>query len=227
MCGRFTLTSAREDLVKRFDLDELPELAPRFNIAPTQDVAVVRADVEGVRHLSMLRWGLIPFWAKDPKIGNRMINARAESVADKPAYRDCLRFRRCLVPASGFYEWGGKGAARRPYLYGIAEGGVFGIAGLWDRWRAQDGERTQSCTLITTEANSLVRPIHDRMPVILHPRDFQAWLDPENRETDWVRSLLVPCPPDWLTATAVSQHVNNVDNDDPACIEPAELPSAG
>lgn len=223
MCGRFTLASTAEDLARKFELEEAVELgAARFNIAPTQPVASVRADRDGRRALSLQRWGLIPYWAKDPRIGNRMINARAESAADKPAYRDALRRRRCLVAADGFYEWGGKGAARRAHHVTMREGEPFGIAALWERWRDPEGQWIESCVLMTTEANACVRPIHERMPVILDPRDYGRWLDPGERDAARVLPLLVPCPPDWLVATAVGRQVNDPSYDDPSCIAPVQ-----
>lgn len=222
MCGRITLSSSGRELAEKFDLEQEVELAPRYNIAPTQDVAIIRAEA-GQRTLSFARWGLIPGWAKDPSIGNRMINARCETVGTKGAFKKALRARRCIVPVSGFYEWAGEGKQRQPYLFGAADGAPFGIAGLWDHWRpAADPQASTvtSCVLITTEANAALRPIHDRMPVILSPRDHARWLDPEARDPEEAASLLVPCPPGWLDATPVSTYVNNPRNEGARCIEP-------
>ena len=225
MCGRFTLTSSGQELAENFDLAEIPELRPRFNVAPTQQVAVIRADHADEPFLAFHRWGLVPFWAKDPAIGNRMINARSETVADKPAFRAALRKRRCIVPASGFYEWGGAGKARHPHLFRMRDRAVFGIAGLWEHWSDAEGAEMLSCTLLTTNANESVRPVHLRMPVILSPTDYRTWLDPEHSDPDRVISLLVPCASDWLDDTMVGTRVNDPRYDDPSCTD-ALSPSA-
>ena len=223
MCGRFTLSRSGRELADHFELGRVPELEARYNIAPTQDVSAVRAHENGERTLDALRWGLIPHWAKDAKMGSRMINARAEGAAERPAYRDALRERRCIVAADGFYEWASprERGARRAHLFRVRGGQVFGIAGLWERWRDPDGETVLTCTLLTTEANASVRPLHDRMPVLLEPRDYGLWLDPGVRDPDRVLPLLVPCPPDWLHSTPVGPHVNDARFDDPVCVEPA------
>ncbi len=168
----------------------------------------------------MERWGLVPHWAKDPSIGNRLINARAESVATKAAFRDALRSRRCLVPADGFYEWSGHGAERRPYIFRRPDRAMIGIAGLYDRWTSEGGEVVDSCTLITTEANATLAPFHDRMPVILAPGDYARWLDRGQEEPQVLMSLLAPCPADWLDSSPVSTRINNPRNDDPDCLVP-------
>jgi putative SOS response-associated peptidase YedK len=217
MCGRFTLTSSGEQLARHFELDRTPELEPRYNIAPTQDVPVIRSG-EGGNSLSLLRWGLVPFWAKDLSIGNRMINARAESAAEKPAFRNALRERRCIVPADGFYEWAGKRGQRQPYLFQLGDGEIFGIAGLWEHWKGPD-RAVQSCTLITTEANSAISPIHHRMPAILGSGDYRRWLDPDLRDASQVLGLLAPCPPDWIRVRRVSHSVNDPRNEGPACVD--------
>lgn len=228
MCGRITLTSSARELALQFELDpaaELTPLEPRFNVAPSQDIASVREDREGRRVLSFERWGLVPHWAKDPAIGNRMINARAESVATKPAFSAALRSRRCIVPADGFYEWSGSGAERRPYIFRRPDRRMIGIAGLYERWVGEGGEVVDSCTLITTEANETLAPFHDRMPVILDPGDYACWLDRSRVEPEDVSPLLVPCPAERLESSPVSSRINNPRNDDPECLVPDPVTS--
>jgi putative SOS response-associated peptidase YedK len=237
MCGRITLTSSARELAQQFELREFElgefelgefalgaeqeaALGPRFNIAPSQDIATVRQNRSGARELSFERWGLVPHWADNPAIGNRMINARAESVASKPAFRDALRSRRCVVPADGFYEWSGTGAERRPYIFRRPDRAMIGIAGLYERWLGEGGEVVDSCTLITTEANGVLAAFHDRMPVILSPADYDRWLDRSLQEPAEVTPLLVPCPDDWLDSGPVSTRINNPRNDDPECLIP-------
>ena len=223
MCGRITLTSSARELAEQFELEpglELAPLEPRFNVAPSQDIATVRQDRDGRRVLKVERWGLVPHWAKDPAIGNRLINARAESVATKPAFRDAFRSRRCVVPADGFYEWSGRGAERRPYIFRRPDRAMIGIAGLYERWIGEGGEVVDSCTLITTEANATLASFHDRMPVILAPSDYKRWLDRGQEDPEALTSLLSPCPPDWLEASPVSTRINNPRNDDPECLVP-------
>lgn len=221
MCGRFTLTTPIETLVETFQLSSVPEeLAPRYNIAPTQPVAAVLVDEEKAQHLALLRWGLIPGWAKDPSIGNRMINARAETVAEKPAFRVAFQRRRCLVLADGFYEWQRSERGKRPMYIRLADGRPFAFAGLWEHWKGADGPPLDSCTILTTEANELMRPIHNRMPVILPPEAYDLWLDPTVRAADSLLPLLRPHPAETMRAFAVSTLVNNPANDDPRCIVP-------
>jgi putative SOS response-associated peptidase YedK len=223
MCGRYSLTTPVEGLRRVFGFLEQPNLAPRYNIAPSQEIAAVRLGEDGGRHFAWLRWGLIPSWAKDIKIGYRTINARAETAAEKPAFRAAFRKRRCLVLADGFYEWQKQDkGAKQPYRVTLAEGGPFGFAGLWESWRdPESGERIESATIVVTEANDLLRPIHDRMPVILAPADFDAWLDAE-RPREAARALLRPYPAAALAAYPVSTRVNKVANDDPEVIAPLE-----
>jgi putative SOS response-associated peptidase YedK len=224
MCGRYTLLATADDLAEEFAFGEPITLAPRYNVAPSQDVPVVRlSEPDRKRRLEALHWGLVPHWAKDPKIGYRTINARAETVATQPAFRDAFRKRRCIVPANGFYEWQrvvvrGK-EAKQPYYVHRKDGRPMGLAGLWDRWVAPDGEVLESFTIVTTEANELVQALHNRMPVILRPEDYALWLDPAAR-IEQLRPLLAPCPSDWLEATPVSREVNNPRNDGPGCIAP-------
>jgi putative SOS response-associated peptidase YedK len=224
MCGRFTLRTPLTQLAKQFqfDLDAAQVQLPlRFNIAPTQDVAAVRL-AGGKRELVQLRWGLVPSWAKDPKIGNTMINARAETVSVKPALRAAFKRRRCLVLADGYYEWLREGKIKQPYLYEINAGQPFAMAGLWESWRGTAGPDSpplESCTIITTEANELARKNHDRMPVILHEADYAAWLDPACADVEY---LLAPIEADPMTARAVGTHVNNARHEGPECIAPIE-----
>jgi putative SOS response-associated peptidase YedK len=228
VCGRFTLTSSPERLAERFGLDEVPGLAPRFNIAPSQEVATVRRrDGSGARVLEMRRWGLVPSWARDPRVGNRMINARSETVAERPAFRSAFRLRRCLVPADGFYEWAGGRGPRQPYHIRLADGAPFGIAGLWERWSGPDGGVIESCTLLTTAANARLAAVHDRMPVILEPEAFERWLDPAVREPERLRDLLRPLPPERVALHPVSRRVNDPRNDDPGCVAPVDAPAPG
>lgn len=222
MCGRFALFSPEEILAAMFGLEGAGFPPPSYNIAPSRAVAAVRIAPEGRarRELVQLRWGLVPSWAKDPAIGNRMINARAETAPEKPAFRSAFRRRRCLVPADGFYEWRKAGARKQPYFVRMADGRPFAFAGLWERWEGPSGE-VASCTLLTTGPNDLLAPIHDRMPVILSPADFGPWLDPEIQASATLLPLLRPFPPDAMVAFPVRTLVNNPAADDPRCIEPA------
>jgi len=230
MCGRFTLRTPTNLLVQQFLLDSAPALPPRYNIAPTQQIAAVRKTSDDPqRHLVLLHWGLIPSWADDAKIGSRMINARGETVAEKPAFRAAFKRRRCLVPADGYYEWkkpaGGKGKSnsggkKQPYYITMADDRPFAFAGLWEYWEGASAEGPiESCTIITTDANQRTAEIHDRMPVILHEDDYELWLDPELQEKKPLLPLLKPYASDEMQATPVSTHVNNPRNDDPRCIE--------
>jgi putative SOS response-associated peptidase YedK len=221
MCGRFSLKARPEVLAQRFELTEVTGLEPRYNIAPTQPVAVVRAGTEATgRELSRLHWGLIPSWADDPAIGNRMINARAETADQKPAYRSAFRLRRCLVLADGFFEWTKADGAKRPYYFRLEDGGPFAFAGLWERW-TKGQEPIESCTLLTTDANNLVGPVHERMPVILEPEDYGRWLDPQRRRPEDVHALLRPVPAEQMIGYPVGRWVNDPRHDDPRCVEPA------
>lgn len=219
MCGRFTQRHKPEEVVERFEVgaDELIA-QPRYNIAPSQPVAAVRHGDR--RELFTCRWGLIPFWAKDSTIGNRMINARAETLAEKPSFRRAFAARRCLIPADGFYEWlkQGKGASR-PFYIRLKDGGLFGFAGLWEEWKSPDGEVVTTCAIITVEPNELMAGIHNRMPAILKLEHEAAWLDRSN-DIPAVSNLLQPYPSELMEAYEISRAVNNPRFDDPACIEP-------
>jgi len=220
MCGRFTLRTAGKVLAEVFHLPQVPQLPFRYNIAPTQAVAAVRqAAGSGQRELVQLRWGLIPSWAEDKKIGARLINARAETAASKPSFRSAFRHRRCLVPADGFYEWQRLDGRKQPYYLRLRDDRPFVFAGLWETWTSPDGEVVESAALLTTDANATVRPVHDRMPVILAPADYERWLDPAVQKPDVLRPLLRPYPAEEMAAYPVSLRVNAPRNDDPKCIE--------
>jgi putative SOS response-associated peptidase YedK len=226
MCGRYSITTPIEAIQRIFDVPERLNLPPRYNVAPTQDVPVVRLGPDGARHLVQVRWGLVPFWAEDASIGARLINARAETAATKPAFRAAFHKRRCLVVADGFYEWqkpSEKGGRKQPLRIVRADGAPFAFAGLWERWRPKErgdgSEVLETCTILTTDANETLRPIHDRMPVILDPAAHDTWLDPEAPEAA-LQACLTPCPDEALTAYPVSTRVNKVSHDDPEVIAP-------
>jgi putative SOS response-associated peptidase YedK len=222
MCGRYTLTSSGEELALLFDISDLPMVLPRYNLAPTQEAAVVRVPAPGEpRRLDLLKWGLIPYWAKEASIGNRMINARSESVAEKPAYRWSFKKKRCLIPADGFYEWKKEGKLKQPYLIHRKDGKPFAFAGLWSSWKSLDQERpVETFTILTTDANDLLRPLHDRMPVIVDPENFDLWLDPKIEDAAKLQPLLAPHAVDGFEAFPVSRAVNSPANDVVDCIAP-------
>jgi putative SOS response-associated peptidase YedK len=228
MCGRFTLTADPGVVARRFGAPPTQGggTTPRYNIAPTQTVITVTGD--GTRQLEQMRWGLVPRWAKDPKIGARLINARAETLAEKPAFRDALKRRRALIPADGFFEWAPPPSGRRtkqPMHVRLRSGEPFAFAGLWDEWRpAEGGEPVRTCTIITTEPNELMASFHHRMPVILAPEAEELWLDPEVTDAEHLRSLLVPYPAGEMTAYPVSPDVNAVSNDFEQLVLPLDLP---
>ena len=206
MCGRYILRTPVDTLVQRFEIDEHPSsLTPNYNVAPTQGAAAVIAE-SGRRKLEMLHWGLIPSWAKDPALGNRMINARAETVAEKPSYRKAFKERRCLILADGFYEWQKTDDGKQPFYIRMEDESPFAFAGLWESW--QNGKEIRSCTIITTAPNEVAAPIHDRMPVIVHPEDYEMWLDPDFDEREPLTTLLKPFPAEAMEAYPVSRRVN-------------------
>ncbi len=223
MCGRYSLAVSFEELSQYFRLsDEDGNLEPHYNIAPSQNVPVVRL-LNGKRALASLHWGLIPHWAKDLSIGNRLINARSETADQKPSFRSALRSRRCLIPASGFFEWKKDGKNKQPFYIFRKDGAPLALAGLWEHWQNQDGTQIiESCTILTTVANDLVARLHDRMPVILNPEDFDLWLDPAEHHTDKITPLLRPIDPSQLTMHSVSRYVNKPGNQGPECISPFE-----
>jgi putative SOS response-associated peptidase YedK len=226
MCGRYSLTTPPEAMRRLFHTSgALLNVPPRYNIAPTQEAAVVRLRAEGGRELVLLRWGLVPSWSQGPDSGYGMINARAETVADKPAFRGAFRRRRCLVPADGFYEWRKEGARKQPYRVRLEDGGLFSFAGLWEHWEGgPEGapQAIESFTIIVTDANELLKPIHERMPVIVAPSDHDAWLDAEGTRPEDAAALLRPFPADRMEAYRVSLRVNSPRNDDPGCIAPLQ-----
>lgn len=216
MCGRFVLTADLDAIQTAFDLTDVPDnLPPRFNIAPSQPIAVITN--EQPQALTFHRWGLVPSWAKDPKIGYKMINARAETVHEKPAFRAAFRRRRCLVPADGFFEWHKLDGGKQPMFIHLADRALFAFAGLWEVWQSPEGDTLHTCTLITTEPNDLMATIHDRMPVIVSPSAYADWLHAEDPET--VRALLKPYPADVMRAYPVSTFVNSPAHDTPETIE--------
>ena len=219
MCGRFSLYSNPHVVGLQFGLAHTPEFSPRYNVAPGTPILAVRADDRHARQGVLLQWGLIPSWAKDPSIGHRMINARAEHIAEKPAFRSALRRRRCIIPADGFYEWQAAGSRKQPYYVRSREHELFGFAGLYEFWKGPEG-LIGSCTVITTEANALMRPLHDRMPVILDAGDYAHWLDPDNPDPEALVAVLRPAPAERMVAHPVSVRVNSVRNDDADLIEP-------
>jgi putative SOS response-associated peptidase YedK len=223
MCGRFALYSDQFSLAQRFEAEALPELYPRYNVAPTQSIAIVREE-GGKRRFALVRWGLIPHWAKDAKIGYSTINARAETVASKPAFRNAFKYRRCLIPADGFYEWqvvpGSK--VKQPWFIVLKDREPMTFGGLWERWRSPEGEDLESCSIIVTDANDLMRPIHDRMPVILSPGDWDAWLETEAKDAGGLQGLLKPYAAEEMTAWRVSAMVNSPKNDSVGCVEAAK-----
>jgi putative SOS response-associated peptidase YedK len=230
MCGRFTSTTDPADLADYFQVDDVvvDDLGPRYNVAPTDEVYAIAASKEGDRRrLGGFRWGLVPFWAKDPGVGSRMINARAETLLTSSAFKRSFGNRRCIVPADGFYEWqavpGGK--KKQPWYVTRTDGDVFAFAGLWDSWRPTRGSdegRLVSCTIITTGANDAISRVHDRMPVVLPPSAWESWLDPSNDDLDDLSALLVPAPAELVVLTAVGTAVNDVRNDGPELVEPAQ-----
>ena len=217
MCGRFAQKSPAKKVSGQFKVGEVPPLAERYNVAPTQSVLALREPDE--REAVFLKWGLVPRWAKDPGIGNKLINARAETVAEKPSFREAFSRRRCLVPLDGFYEWSRRGDRKRPFYFHMRDGEPFAVAGLWERWEGGGGS-LEICTLLTTEANGLLAPYHDRMPVIVRPEDYDLWLDADVRRPELLLPLLRPYSDDGLTAYAVSPVVNSPSNDSARCVEP-------
>ena len=223
MCGRYTLISNISELQGRFGfMIEPAEVKPRYNIAPTQSVLTVVND--GTRRGEMMRWGLVPSWAKDVKIGNRMINAVSETAATKPAFRSAFRRRRCLVLADGFFEWRKEGKNRVPLYFTQRSGESMAFAGLWENWQSPEGEWLRSCTILTTAANSFIEPVHNRMPVILSAETVPLWLDPLTDTPENLEPLLIPAPADLLDAREVSPVVNNARSEGPDCIAPVPPP---
>jgi len=224
MCGRYRLSRRKQLVEEYFDcVSHEPDWAPRYNIAPTQPVPVIRQNPkEPIRKLSLMRWGLIPSWAKDSSIAAQMINARSETAAAKPAFRDPLASRRCLVPADGFYEWRRSGKAKQPYCFEVNAGELFAFAGVWDRWKDPKGQWVKSCSILTTTPNAVTSAVHDRMPVILDRADYDLWLDPGVTNVEAVSAMLKPYDARMMRCYPVSTRVNHVANDDAECSAPVE-----
>jgi putative SOS response-associated peptidase YedK len=219
MCGRFALADDGTAVTQQFDLPAGVHLAPRYNIAPTQPIAAVRRGQHGRRELTHFYWGLVPSWSKDMSMASRLINARAETVLEKPSFKNAFKRRRCLVPMSGFYEWRKEGKQKQPVYIHPAEADLFAVAGLWEIWQSPEGETLQSCTLLTTSPNELMATIHDRMPVILAPADYDLWLDPAS-PLPAVEQLLQSYPAAQMTSYAVSSYVNSALNEGATCLLP-------
>jgi len=224
MCGRYRLSRRKQLVAEYFDaVAGEDERNPRYNIAPTQPVPVVRQNPQKqIRELSLLRWGLIPAWATDPSIGFKTINARSETVTTTASFREPFRSQRCLIPADGFYEWQRNSKSKQPYCFEVGDGELFAFAGLWDRWTDPYGEMVETCTILTTTPNTLLRDIHDRMPVILNPLDYDSWLNPSTRDTNPALRLLFPYAGS-MRRYPVSTRINQVQNDDAECAKPVEL----
>ena len=223
MCSRYSLTSPPEAVRSYFKAEVDHDFPARYNIAPTQPVAIIRHNEQNSRELALVRWGLIPSWVKDPAGFTTLINARGETAADKPSFRAALRHRRCLVPADGFYEWKGKPGDKQPYLVRPRDGGLMGLAGIWEHWLGADGSELQSMAILTVTANEAMQPLHDRMPLILSPSRFDVWLDCRSGSSQGVLPLIDPgeCPP--LTFSAVSRQLNNPRNEGPAVQVPVDV----
>lgn len=222
MCGRFTSLLTPELLAVIYGVMAPPVLEPRYNIAPTTQILVVRNSQAAARETAWLRWGLIPSWARDSSIGARMINARSETVHEKPAFRQALQTRRCIIPASGFYEWAGAGASKAPHYITARDGTPLSFAGIWEQWSPPDGTSLQSVAILTTQANQLMAPIHDRMPVLLSPADLPIWLDSSIRDPLRLQQLYQPYPAELLQEWQVATLVNNPKNNTDACIQPIQ-----
>ncbi|NJN82876.1 MAG: SOS response-associated peptidase [Caldilineaceae bacterium] len=225
MCGRFTLHANPNVLATLFGLSEEPTVVSRYNIAPTQPVAVVRLRPQDhEREWALVRWGLVPSWSKEPSIGSRMINARSETVSEKPSFRAAFKRRRCLIPSDGFFEWQRIDKAKQPYFIHLADGGPFAFAGLWEQWAGADGSEMETCTILTCEPNELVASLHNRMPVIVAPEDYEEWLGPgpeqNSKELSLLRHLLRPYPADKMAAYPVSTYVNSPAHEGAECVQP-------
>jgi putative SOS response-associated peptidase YedK len=222
MCGRYRLSRRKQVIEDHFAASGEDDWSSRYNIAPTQPIPVIRPNPkEPIRELSLVRWGLIPSWAKDPSVATRMINARSETASTKPAFRDAMKYRRCLIPADCFYEWAKTAKGKQPYCFEVNEGELFAFAGLWDRWRNPSGNTVETCTILTTAPNALTAPVHDRMPVILDPDNYDLWLDPGMKNVAAASELLKPFDARLMRCYPVSTRINHVANDDEECSAPA------
>jgi putative SOS response-associated peptidase YedK len=225
MCGRYRLSRRKQIIDEYFDsVSGEEEWTPRYNIAPTQPVPVIRQHPkEPVRQLSIMRWGLIPSWAGDASSAARMINARSETASTKPAFRDALKLRRCLIPADGFYEWSRTGKAKQPYCFEVNEGELFAFAGIWERWKDPSGGWIKTCAILTTTPNAVTSAVHDRMPVMLDPDSYDLWLDPGMTDVTMALELLKPYDARVMRSYPVSSRINHVVNDDEECSRPVEI----
>jgi putative SOS response-associated peptidase YedK len=219
MCGRYTIIASPEALRALFRYEEQPNFPPRYNVAPTQPIAIVRL-VDGKRQFALVRWGLLPSWVKDPKTFTLLINARGESAAEKPAFRAAMKRRRCLIPADGFYEWQAAGDRKRPFYVRAKSGAPFAFAGLWETWTGPNGEELETAAIVTTRANRTLSPIHERMPVIVPPEGFELWLDGANVDATTAAALIASAPDNLLEAYEISTAVNRIANDNPKLLEP-------
>jgi len=218
MCGRYTITSAPEAIRALFRYPEQPNFPSRYNVAPTQPIPIVRL-AEGKRQFALVRWGLLPSWVKDPKTFTLLINARGESVIDKPAFRAAMKRRRCLIPADGFYEWKAVAGRKQPYFVRLKSGAPMAFAGLWETWTGPNGEELETAAIVTTNANRALAPIHERMPVILAPEAFDLWLNCADVDATTAAALIAPAPENLLEAYEVSTAVNRTANDNPKLVE--------
>lgn len=219
MCGRIVTAIPADELKKIFDLIENPRVEPRYNVAPMQQVGVVRCcDESDHFRYDRLKWGLVPSWSKDPSSGSHMINARSETVSEKPAFRHAIKYKRCIVPVSGFYEWEHTESSRQPYFIHMTDSSPMCLAGIWEAWKSPDGTEIETFSILTTAANKLIEPLHDRMPVILQPGDYALWINRNIHNTHQLEPLYLPYPPDLLVRQKVSTLVNNVRFDSPVCV---------
>ena len=220
MCGRFVTVIPAEELKAIFGLIEKPPVEPRYNVAPTQSAGVIRCcDDSNHNRLDFMKWGLVPSWSKDVSAGSHMINARSESVVEKPAFRQAIKYRRCIVPVSGFYEWEHSGPQKQPYYFYMADGSPMCFAGIWEAWKSPDGSTLETFSILTTAANKLIAPLHDRMPVIIPPEEHALWLNRNMHDTHLLEHLYQPFPPGLIACHKISTLVNNTRVDSPACIE--------
>ena len=228
MCGRYRLSRRKQIIEEQFDCDPWEgDWEPRYNIAPTQPVPVIRQHPkEPIRQISLTKWGLIPHWAKGPSVATGTINAKSETAASKPAFRDPLKLRRCLIPADGFYEWKKTGIGKQPFCFEVGEGELFAFAGLWDGWRDSNGQWMKTCSILTTTPNAVTSAVHDRMPVILDPHSYDLWLDPGMQNVAAILDLLTPYDAHLMRYYPVSTRINHVANDDEYCSRPVEITEA-
>jgi putative SOS response-associated peptidase YedK len=226
MCGRFRLSRRKQVVLEHFEsLSDVEDWEPRYNIAPTQPVAVIRQNAEEpIREISLMRWGLVPSWARDASGAASLINARSETAKTKPAFADALKYRRCLIPADGFYEWKRTGSSKQPYCFEVNDGALFAFAAVWDQWIDASGVRLRTCSILTTTPNQVTSAVHDRRPVILDPHSYDLWLDPGMKNADAVSDLLTPYDAVQMRSYPVSSRINHVANDDEDCSRPVAPP---